>query len=178
MSVQSALTDTGHPLGEPERGLLLPPPPPAPASVGRSRLAVTLYAVAGAITVLWLMNMANGMPESADDEVAYRMGYLLGPLILSVPLALIGLTVQLTTKQRRARTAENEAAARHAAWVGCHRVWQAVRLCRRCRVAFFPEGAVGPHFPASQAIEVAQLATWVTGTAAQAFGVPEPAGPR
>ncbi len=178
VSVPHTLTDAGHPLGAPERGLLLPPPPPVPAAVGRSKAAVALYAVAGVITVLGLMNAANGLPDLEDADASYRMGYLLGPLIFSTPLALVGLVVQLASKRRRVQVAENGAGARHAVWERCHRVWQAAWLCRRCRVAFFPEGSISPDYPASPAIAVAQFPMWVTTTAGRAFGVPNPAGPR
>ncbi|MET9618472.1 hypothetical protein [Kitasatospora indigofera] len=169
-----ASSDPGLPLGAPERGLLLPPPPPVPAKVKRSNPAFVLHTVAGVITVLWLMNLAKGLPDPEVTDASYRLGYLMGPLILSVPLAVAGLVVQLATRQRRVQVAEEAAGARHAVWERCHRVWQAAWLCRRCRVAFFPEGAVSPDYPASPAIAVAQLPMWVTTTAERAFGVPEP----
>ncbi|WP_371476653.1 hypothetical protein [Kitasatospora sp. NBC_00315] len=179
VNVPHALADAVHPLGEPERGRLLPPPPPPPtAAAGHSKPAIALYAVAGVITVLWLMNMANGLPDLEDADTSYRMGYLLGPLVFSVPLALAGLVVQLATKQRRIRLAGDSAGAWHTAWERRHWVWQTAWLCRRCRVAFFPHGAISPDYPASPAIAVAQLPTWVTTTAERAFGVPESAAPR
>ncbi|MCX5208183.1 hypothetical protein OG689_02475 [Kitasatospora sp. NBC_00240] len=172
------LTDAAHPLGAPEHGQLLPPPPPAPAAVARSTPAVVLYTVAGVITVLWLMNVAKGVPDPEVADASYRMGYLLGPLVLSVPLALAGLVVQLATRRRRVRVAEDATRAGHAVWERHHRVWQAAWLCRRCRVAFFPKGSVSPDYPASPAVAAAQLPMWVTTTAERAFGVPEPTGPR
>ncbi|MDQ0306693.1 hypothetical protein J2S46_001249 [Kitasatospora herbaricolor] len=172
------LTDVAHPLGEPERGLLLPPPPAAPVAVARSTPAVVLHTVAGVITVLWLMNVAKGVPDPEVADASYRLGYLVGPLILSVPLALIGLVVQVATRRRRVRAAEDATRARHAVQERRHQVWQASWLCRRCRVAFFPKGSVSPDHPASPAIAVAQLPMWVTTTAERAFGVPEPTGPR
>ncbi|WP_371493556.1 hypothetical protein OG871_38655 [Kitasatospora sp. NBC_00374] len=170
-----ALTDTGHPLAAPEHGLLLPPPPPAPAAVERAKPAIALYAAAAVITVLGLKNMADSLPDLRDANASYRMGYLLGPLILTVPLALAGLVVQLATKRRRVKVAEDAARRRRAVWERCHRVWQAAWLCRRCRMAFFPKGAIRPDFPASPAIAVAQLPMWVTTTAEREFSVPEPA---
>ncbi|WP_431676050.1 hypothetical protein [Kitasatospora sp. KL5] len=173
------MTDTGHPLGAAERGLLLPPPPQAPATVERSKPAAALYTVAGVITALWLMNVSRGVPDLEDADTAYIMGYLLGPLILIVPLALAGLIVQLATKRRRVQVAEDGARAWHAIWERCHRIWQAAWLCRRCRVTFLPKGALGPHFPATPAIAIAQFPKWVTTTAAdRTFDVPEPTGPR
>ncbi|MFJ1707047.1 hypothetical protein [Kitasatospora sp. NPDC088346] len=178
VSVPLALADTTHPLGEPERSLLLPPPPPAPAVVGRSKPAVALYAVAAVITVLGLKSMADGLSGPQDADLAYRLGAILGPLFFSVPLALAGMVVQLTTRRRRVRAAEAGAEARRAVWERCHRVWQAAWLCRRCRTAFFPKGSVTPDFPASPAIAVAQVPSWVTATAERALGVPEPAAVR
>ncbi|MFD0258475.1 hypothetical protein ACFVH7_09395 [Kitasatospora indigofera] len=178
VSVPRASSDPGLPLGAPERALLLPPPPPVPAKTARSNPASVLYTVAGVITVLGLMHLAKGLPDPEVADPSYRLGYILGPSLLSVPLAVVGLVVQLATRQRRVRVAEEAAGARQAVWERCHRVWQAAWLCRRCRVAFFPEGALDPAHPASPALAVAQLPMWVTTTAERVFGVPEPAGPR
>ncbi|WP_033826166.1 hypothetical protein [Kitasatospora sp. MBT63] len=177
VSVPHALTDTGDPLPATEHGLLLPPPPPPPvrATAERSRPAMGLYIAAAVVTALWLKNLAGDLSDLQDASPAYRLGYLLGPLFLSVPLAVAGLVVQLSTRRRRVMAGEDGAAKQLAVWERRHRVWQAAWLCRRCRVAFFPMGAISPGFPASPPIAVAQLPMWVTATAEREFGVPEPA---
>ncbi|RKE23269.1 hypothetical protein [Streptomyces sp. TLI_171] len=107
------------------------------------------------------------------------MGYLFGPLMFVVPLALGGLIVQLTTRRGRIRVAEDTAGVQHAVWERRHRVWQEAHLCRQCRVAFFPKGSLGPDFPGSPAMEVAQLPGWVTTTAASlTLDAPSPTAPR
>ncbi|MFC8449290.1 hypothetical protein, partial [Kitasatospora sp. NPDC057223] len=169
------MTDTGHPLGAPEHGPLLPPPAPAPPAVGRSTPATALYVLACVITVFGLINVAHSLPDVKDADPAYRLGFVMGPLVFSAPLALIGLVVQLATKRRRVRAAEEGAKALHALWERRHRVWLAAWLCRRCGVAFFPKGSVTPDYPASPPLAVEQLPVWVTTTAERAFGVPEPA---
>ncbi|GAA2745929.1 hypothetical protein GCM10010440_35680 [Kitasatospora cinereorecta] len=180
VSVPHALTDQGHPLGPAEHSLLLPPPPPpsARAAVARSKPAIALYAGAALLTVGWAQTMSRGLPADVSDP-GYLVGYVVVPVIIAVTMALAGLVVQLATRQRRVRAAEDAAGAQHAVWQRRHLVWQAGWLCRRCRVAFFPKGAIGPDSPASPAVAVAQLPTWVTATAAEpAFGVPEPTAPR
>ncbi|GAA4836079.1 hypothetical protein [Kitasatospora terrestris] len=131
-----------------------------------------LYVVAGLISALMLTHLGDGLPEPEETAVAYRIGHVFGPLILVVPLALAGLAVQMATKQRRAEAVRESAKAQHALWERRHWVWQAVWLCRRCRVCSVPEGAVGPGSAASPAIAVAQLPMWVTATADRALGVP------
>ncbi|MFJ1758386.1 hypothetical protein [Kitasatospora sp. NPDC088134] len=178
VNVPHALNDPAHPLPAPEAGQLLPPPPPPPATVRRSTPAVVLYVAAGVFTALWLLNTAN-VPGPEEADAGYRLGALLGPLLLVVPLALAGLVVQLTTRPGRVRAAERGAGAQHALWEQHHRVWRAAWLCRRCRAVFFPQGALGPDSPASPALEAAQLPGWVVTAAAQAPtpAVMAPTGP-
>ncbi|MFG2824866.1 hypothetical protein ACGFX4_36235 [Kitasatospora sp. NPDC048365] len=172
VGVPHALSDAAHPLGPVEHGALLPPPAPAPPKVAHSKVANVLYTVAGLVGAMMVMNLGNGLPDPEETTAAYRAGYVFGPLILAVPLALAGLAVQLATKQRRAEAVRESAQVQHALWGRRHWVWQAVWLCRRCRVCFVPEGALGPGSAASPAIAVAQLPMWVTATADRAPGVP------
>ncbi|MER8184480.1 hypothetical protein [Kitasatospora sp. NPDC094015] len=175
VGVPYAAADPGQPLRAQEYGLLLPPPVPAPATVERSKPAGVLYIVAGVIIGLWLTSVVRDQGDLEGANAAYRLGYIFGPLFLAVPLALTGLVVQLSTRPRRVRTAEQQAGARRALWERQYRVWQAAWWCRRCRVAFFPEGAVAPGHPASQAVPLLQFPMWVVSTAERVWGVPEPA---
>ncbi|MBP0454811.1 hypothetical protein J5Y04_35620 [Kitasatospora sp. RG8] len=170
-----ALADTAGPLDEAARSLLSPPPAPGPAAVKRSGAATVIYAAAGLFAVVGLMGMATGGQDVEGADPGYSAGYYLGAVAVPVLAALVGLVVQLATKQRRVRTAEAGVTAQRAAWERRHKVWQAAWLCRRCRVGFFPEGAIRPDVPASAAVPVTELPMWVTTTAERVLGAPEPA---
>ncbi len=49
-------------------------------------------------------------------------------------------------------------------------VWEAARLCLRCRAAYFPAGVLRADFPASPPIPMEQFAVMVVTMAERAYG--------
>ncbi|MFI8082076.1 hypothetical protein ACIF6L_14970 [Kitasatospora sp. NPDC086009] len=165
--VSRALADTTEPLEEPVRALLAPPPEPKPARE-LSGGAIALSALAAIFAVVGILSLVRDREDLSGYDAAYRAGYLAGPFIL--PLILLGAAaiVELVARSRRrpgSGSPEEEAHRQPHA-----RVWQAGWLCRRCRVAFFPEASIRPGFPASPAIPLEQFPHWVMTAAERAFG--------
>ncbi|WP_327681822.1 hypothetical protein [Kitasatospora sp. NBC_00458] len=186
VAVPEALADARRPLDEPVRAQLAAPLllPPEPEGVGGG--AITCYVLAGLVGLLQLRSLVA--EKSRDEEVrdaAYQAGAVLGPWIVVALLLGIGVAVQVARRRRRAAKARAAGLPTREEWSPelrdqrkrQFRVWEAAWLCRRCLVAFFPDGAVRPDFPASPAIPVGEFPLWVVTAAERAFG-PEAMAPR
>ncbi|MGW4897031.1 hypothetical protein ACWEQL_32940 [Kitasatospora sp. NPDC004240] len=176
VALPQVLEDAVQPLDKPTRALLAPPPRPQAAKGGTPEGAVAFFAASGLSLLLGVAKLLSGGESLERNGVAYQMGYRSGWFLLAGVLLLIGLAVRSNAKDKAKESAE-ELPAKEAQWELHHRVWQDGWLCRRCRVAFFPEGAIRPDYPASPAIPVEQFPVWVTTAAERAFGTDEPATP-
>ncbi|MFE2724222.1 hypothetical protein [Kitasatospora sp. NPDC059327] len=168
--VSHALGDTAQPLDEPLRALLSPPPEPPPAGEGLSGAAIALSVLAAVFCLLGVLSLVRNREELAGYDPAYRTGYLMGPFVLPLILLAIAAIVEVVKRNRRPRVSgagsPEEVARRKQHLL----VWQAGWLCRRCRVAYFPEESIRPGFPASPAIPPEQFPFWVMTAAERAFG--------
>ncbi|MFJ9950663.1 hypothetical protein [Kitasatospora sp. NPDC091207] len=171
--VSHALVDTAQPLDEPLRALLSPPPEPPPAREGLSGAAIALSVLAAVFCLLGVLSLIRNRGELAGYDPDYRVGYLMGPFVLPLILLAIAAIVEVVKRSRRSRASGGPGAGTPEEVARRKRhllVWQAGWLCRRCRVAFFPEASIRQGFPASPAIPLEQFPLWVMTAAERAFG--------
>lgn len=143
------------------RALLAPPPEPGPVRVRMHTASIVLFSLAGTFLLLGLLSLLNSTGDLGGADAAYRAGRIVGVFLLPGILTAIGLVVHVKAREKRTWAAEQGLPQRQALWQRHMRVWQAGRLCRRCRVAFFPAGSVRPDAPASPAIPLTHFPSWV-----------------
>ncbi|MFC8450308.1 hypothetical protein [Kitasatospora sp. NPDC057223] len=168
MTVRAAYQDREGALGGPPWATVAPPPlsgPPPEPETGAG--VAVLGVIGGLLIVVALLGIASdGLPALGS---AYETGQAFGKLLF--PLLVIGAAL-LRHGVVRARYNDRLAVhrAQTALWKGRQAVWEAARLCRRCRVAYFPAGVLRADFPASPPIPLEQFAVMVVTMAERAYG--------
>ena len=168
MTVRTAYEDREGALGGPPWTSVAPPPvsgpPPEPETGG---VVAVLGVVGGLLLVVGVLGIASdGLPALGS---AYALGQAFGQLLF--PLVLVGAAL-LRHGVLRGRYDDRLAAhrAQTAHWKRRTAVWEAARLCRLCRVAYFPAGVLRADFPASPAIPLEEFAVMVAVMAERAYG--------
>ncbi|GAA2109407.1 hypothetical protein GCM10009759_50040 [Kitasatospora saccharophila] len=159
--VPAALRDRDVPLDKPDRGLLDVPPEP----VGRSGVSTGLLLLA-AFSSLWTVRAVLTLVRSGSAATA---GQVVATVVVATVMAgSYWASSALRRAADRRQAAKGGWPASSEQWKLVHRVWQAAWLCRNCRAAFLPAGALGPGFPASGPLSFEHFRDWLTGTARQA----------
>ncbi|KJS59646.1 hypothetical protein [Streptomyces rubellomurinus] len=153
------------PLDVRTRALLAPPPDEA---VATSAAATTLFVLSAAFCPLGVVSALNDHAD-AGGSTAYQLGYRIGHFVLPAILLAAGLTVRAAARRRRERAMGTNREERRAHRQWQLHVWQAAWLCRRCRVAFIPAGALRPGCPASPAVGLEHFPQWIKATAEHPF---------
>ncbi|MEV6972607.1 hypothetical protein [Kitasatospora sp. NPDC093806] len=166
------------PLDEQTRALLAPPPPPQPAPHRMGGAAICFYSLAGVFALLAVFALTRPrVDDPTSYGTAYALGYFIGPFLLPALFAGIAAIIHAVSKGRHGRRAAESLPQQQAFWQRNHAVWQAAWLCRRCRVAFFPDGVLRKDFAASPPIPLDQFPLWVVTAAERAYGAAAPVAP-
>ncbi|MFC8721255.1 hypothetical protein [Kitasatospora sp. NPDC057198] len=159
--VPAALRDRDAPLDRSTRRLLEVPPEP----VGGSGLS-TLLLLLAAFSSLWTL---NDLVRLARSGSAATPGGLVAVLAAAaVTVAAYRASAALRRRADRRQAAAGGWPATREQWRPVHRAWRAAWLCRGCRAAFLPAGALGPGFPTSGPLSFEHFRDWLTGTARRA----------
>ncbi|MFJ1703272.1 hypothetical protein [Kitasatospora sp. NPDC088346] len=164
LTARQAYEDRDGTLGGPPPGEVAPPPPPVAerATAGTALLVIGgLFAVKGGYDLL-------GPDQGLERfDAAYRAGARAGSLVVAAVLIALGLF-------RRWRAAGRAAVGpgERARWERRTAVWERARLCRTCRTAFWPAGALGEGFAASPPVPLERFPLTVAGLADQSFDAP------
>ncbi|MGW4805231.1 hypothetical protein [Kitasatospora sp. NPDC004272] len=158
--VTAALHDPADALDRPTRRLLDVPREPKNPSRG----SVVLFVLAG-LQALWIVRSIADVQHASGPDTPYAVIALLVHVALSAVLAVAGGLVRRADLRRRAL--QGHWPLSYEQWTLVHKVWRAAWLCRNCRVAFFPLGALRPDFPASPPLRYEHFQDWLNETARQ-----------
>ncbi|GLW71581.1 hypothetical protein Kpho02_38800 [Kitasatospora phosalacinea] len=158
--VTAALNDPRGELDRPTRGLLDVPREPKSLSPG----STVLYVLAG-LTGALLLTSFFALLQAEGQEFANDATALVVYLLFTTVLAVAGWLVR--REARRRRLEQGGWPVSYEQWTLVHKVWRVAWLCRACRVAFFPLGALRPDFPASPPLRYEHFQDWLNETARQ-----------
>ncbi|MEV4614077.1 hypothetical protein AB0K43_16005 [Kitasatospora sp. NPDC049258] len=167
LTARQAYEDREGTLGGPPPALVAPPPPPAPVA---NTAGTAWFVIGGLLAAKGVFDLLSPHPELVGASDAYRAGNQLGGLVPAGVLLAIGLF-------RRWRGAGKAGAGQleHGRWQRRTAVWEQARLCRGCRTAFWPAGALGPGFEASPSVPLERFPLTVVGLAEHPPGAPSTA---
>ncbi|MFD7729101.1 hypothetical protein ACFV6F_01765 [Kitasatospora phosalacinea] len=160
LPVTAALNDPREELDRPTRRLLDVPREPKSLSPA----GTVLYVLAGLAAVPALAAFF-ALLQAESAEFAYTAGVLVVYLVIVTVLAVAGRLVREAARKRRLE--QGGWPVSYEQWTLVHKVWRVAWLCRACRVAFFPLGALRPDFPASPPLRYEHFQDWLNETARQ-----------
>ncbi|MFE3878188.1 hypothetical protein ACFXPX_27800 [Kitasatospora sp. NPDC059146] len=167
LPVPEALEDAAAAAVDPPAAAhLAPPPAPGPQPVRESAAVVVLVVVAALWLLVGVLGMLHPDPDLHRHDDAYRAGHLLGGLVGPAVLTAAALLVRTVSRRRGRRREEERLRVQHARRQDLMQRWRRGWWCRRCRVAFFPSGALHPGSPASPALAAQHYPAWVLGVGA------------
>ncbi|WP_285737200.1 hypothetical protein [Kitasatospora phosalacinea] len=163
--VPTALQDHDAPLDRSARRLLGVPPEPARGS--RVSTLLLLLAVLSALqTLRGLVMLVRAGSAAGLREVVFVV--VAGAVAVGSYWASSALRRAGDRKADRRRAAAGDWPVSYEQWTLVHQAWRASWLCRACRSAFLPAGALGADFPASGPLSFEHFRDRLTETARRA----------
>ncbi|MER7672744.1 hypothetical protein ABTY61_30420 [Kitasatospora sp. NPDC096128] len=142
---------------------LAPPPQPRPEPVPEGAAAAVLVVLAALWLLLGVLNLLRPRPDLDRYDDFYRAGYLLGGFVGPALLTAAALVVRTASRRRGRRRQEERLRAQQERRRHLVQRWRRGWWCRRCRVAFFPAGALHPACPPSPPLAAGHYPAWVLG---------------
>ncbi|MFF2080165.1 hypothetical protein ACFVXG_36070 [Kitasatospora sp. NPDC058162] len=153
-----------------------PEPRPEPEPVREGAAPAVLVVLAALWLLLGVLNLLHPRPDLDRYDDFYRAGYLLGGFVGPALLTAAALVVRTVGRRRARRRQEERLRAQQERRLHLVQRWRRGWWCRRCRVAFFPAGALHPACPPSPALAAGHYPAWVLGAPLQDPGGQGPGG--